>query len=521
MGMLSWWRGITGKAKRGDENFAATFGSGSGVSGFAGASVSRLTASLSTWSGALNLDLESGLVILRARARQLAQSNEFGRRFLSLVATNVIGRNGPTLQVRAYRDQMDKGTGKPVLDTSGNDAVEVAWANWCKRADITGRMSFSMLQRVAIKAVARDGEALIRIVSRRNLPGGMALQLLEADRLDESLSQINPATGNTIRMGVEIDSTGAPLACWIKSRHPGDRYGSPMQSVERVPMDELLHVYVPERAEQVRGYSWFHAILLRAHQLAGFNDAAVLAARIGASKVATLTSSIESGYGESIGKDLADGTSDGTPQGIPQITAEGGEILDLTAFPGVKMESWNPDYPHQNFDSFVKAATRGISVGVDVADHNLSGDMSGVNYSSARIAEMSEREIWATIQEWWIGAVCEPVFRAWAERAFLRGEVVFEVSGKVLPAEKMQKFVSASRFQGRRWAWVDPAKEMEAIEKGLASRVTSRTRICAEKGEDFADILDELQAEEIALAAAGLKPAAPTAPATQPKEPTP
>lgn len=520
MGMLSWWRGITGKAKRSDENFVATFGNGSS-SGFAGASVSRLTASLSTWSAAVNLDLESGLVILRARARQLAQSNELGRRFLSLVATNVIGRAGPTLQVRAYRDQPDKGTGKPVLDTPGNDAVEVAWAKWCKRCDITKRMSFAMLQRVAIKAVARDGEALLRIVSRRDLPGGMAVQLLESDRLDESLSQINPETGNTIRMGVEIDSAGAPMACWVKRRHPGDRYGSTMQAVERVPMTDLLHVFLPERAEQVRGYSWFHAILLRAHQLAGFNDAAVLAARIGASKVATLTSSVEGGYGESVGHGMADSTSDGTPQGIPQITAEGGEILDLTAFPGVKMESWNPEYPHANFESFVKAAMRGISSGVDVAAHNLSGDMTDVNYSSARIAEMSEREIWATLQEWWIGAVCEPIYLAWAERAFLRGEIVFEVSGNVLPAEKMQKFVSASRFQGRRWAWVDPAKEMEAIEKGLAARVTSRTRICAEKGEDFANIIDELQAEETALATAGLKPAAPAAPAAQPKEPTP
>ena len=31
--------------------------------------------------------------------------------------------------------------------------------------------------------VARDGEALVRIVRQRNLPYGIALQLLEADRL--------------------------------------------------------------------------------------------------------------------------------------------------------------------------------------------------------------------------------------------------------------------------------------------------------------------------------------------------
>ena len=84
MGMLDTLRTWFSPKKR--DNFAATYGNGNSQ-GFAGGAIGRLTASMATWSGAVNTDLDASLVIMRARARQLAQSNEYGRRFLALVAT--------------------------------------------------------------------------------------------------------------------------------------------------------------------------------------------------------------------------------------------------------------------------------------------------------------------------------------------------------------------------------------------------------------------------------------------------
>lgn len=90
---------------------------------FAGAAVNRLTASLAGWSGSVNADLDGSLVILRARARQLAANTAHGRRFLSLVANNVVGgENQPKLQVRAYKDQRNPNAAT-VLDKAANDAI--------------------------------------------------------------------------------------------------------------------------------------------------------------------------------------------------------------------------------------------------------------------------------------------------------------------------------------------------------------------------------------------------------------
>jgi capsid protein len=366
----------------------------------------------------------------------------------------------------------------PVLDKAANDAVEIHWKKWGDTADITGRVDFAHLCRMTIKAVARDGEALVRIVRRRDLPYGMALQLLEADRLDETYNVLLP--DGAVRQGVQIDSTGRAVGYWIKSRHPGERYQAGSNVPEFVPAADVIHLYLPERGEQVRGYTWFHAILMRGGQLHEFNDAAVVAARVGASKIATLQASADSAPPPNV----ADGLADAKPNGIPQMSIQGGELFDLTNYPGVTLSSWNPDYPHANYESFVKQAMLGIS-------------------------ELSEREQWMVLQGWFIFSMTRKVYGEWLPSALLRGDIRFAISGKALPAEKLGKFADASQFRGRRWRWVDPANEIKAAQQAVDLGVMSRTRIAAEQGMELDDILDELTQEKAIMDAAGLTPPPP------------
>ena len=489
------WRALMPTGGKRADPYAGIYGTGS-TAGFAGGSVGRLTASLATWSGSVNADNDVALPIMRARARALAANNEHGRRFLSMVATNVVGRRNPKLQVRAF-DRPGK------LDKAANDTIEVHWERWGRRADITGRhKSLYSLMRTTIKAVARDGEALVRVVRNRRLSYGMGLQLLEADRLDDARN-VRLDNGNSIRQGVEVDSALRPVAYWIKTAHPGESYGTQAASVERVPAGEIIHLFLPERAEQVRGITWLHAIIVRASIIHSFEEAAVVAAQIGASKVAALERADDA-------PDAGSGMADSMSGGIPQMKVEAGEMFELP--PGYKLNSWNPEYPHANFEPFLKACLRGLAAGLDVAAHNLTGDMTDVNYSSARIAELSEREIWMTLQDWFIESFVLPMYEDWLAMALLSGAITFDGSGKALPADKLQKFLNASRFQGRRWSWVDPSKEASANETLLANGLTSRTRITAEQGEEFDDILDELAQEKSQMETAGL----PTSPKAQP-----
>lgn len=461
--------------------------------GFAGAAVNRLTMSMAQWSGAVNADLDNALVILRSRARSLCANNEWGRRFLSLVAINLIGATGPTLQVRAK-------TSSGALDKPANDAVEIHWARWARTADVAGRMSLSRMLHVVVKGVARDGEALVRVVRNKKLPYGMALQLLEADRLDESLNA-RLTNGNTIRQGVELDSMLRPVAYHVFTTHPGENWNSGPRRTERIDASDLYHVYLPERAEQVRGYSWLHAVLMRSSMLHGFEEAAVVAARVGAAKMGVFKRSADA---SDVGLNQIADAKDATT-GALHMNAEPGEFVELPV--GYELQSWDPEYPHANFESFLKACLRGLATGLDVATHNLSGDMTDVNYSSARIAELAEREVWTQLQNWLIESLLMPVFGDWLASSLMRGDITFEQSGKSLPTDRFAKFFNVSRFQGRRWAWVDPLKEAQAAGELVSLGLVSRTELAAAQGREFDDVIDELTVETAAMKAAGLSTA--------------
>ena len=236
------------------------------------------------------------------------------------------------------RDARDP-TKPTTLDKAANDTVEQHWEAWGRTCDISGRhRTLYSLLRTAVKGVARDGEAIIRVVRNRGLPYGMALQLLEADRLDDAFNA-KMDNGNTIRQGVEVDSTLRAVAYYLKTSHPGETYAVGRPGVERVPAGEIYHLFTADRAEQVRGITWFHAVIMRGSVIHAFEEAAVIAAQIGASKVAALERSEDSA-------DMGPGAgmADGMSGGLPQIKVEAGEMFELP--PGYKLNSWNPEYPH-------------------------------------------------------------------------------------------------------------------------------------------------------------------------------
>lgn len=459
---------------------------------FAGAGINRLTLSMAQSSRSINADLDSSLVILRSRARSLCANYDYARRFLSLVANNIVGPDGPTLQVRATMSN-----GKD-LDKVANDAIEWHWGRWGETCDIRGLQTLPQMLQVAVKGSARDGESLVRMVREKSLPYGTALQLLEADRLDEALNQ-RLSNGNVIRMGVELDGALRPVAYWVLTQHPGENYNVATERKHaRILAGDLHNLYVSERPEQVRGYTWMHAVLLRAAHSQGYEEAAVVAARLGASKV---------GFFKRTGDAAADGIKqladavDTTTHAL-QMNAEPGEFMDLP--PGYDFTSFDPDYPHQMYGDFVRSCLRGFASGVDIDYASLSNDRSSENYSSIRHGALEARDVWKTGQEWLASRLLRPVYRDWLATALILGKITLLESGKVLPADKYSKFAEAAKFRGRRWDWVDPLKDAQAAKELISAGLTSRTRIAAAQGEDFEDIVDELAQEQALLDEAGI-----------------
>ena len=81
-------------------------------------------------------ELKTSFVVLRNRSRDLARNNEYAKRYLNLVKTNVVGEKGFSVQVRARNDDRS-------LDAVGNAIIENAFTSWGRmgNADVTGRLN--------------------------------------------------------------------------------------------------------------------------------------------------------------------------------------------------------------------------------------------------------------------------------------------------------------------------------------------------------------------------------------------
>ena len=472
---------------------------------FSAGNVNRLTSSWMSQDIALNTLLESQLAIIRARSRKLARDTATGKRFLTLVKNNIVGPNGFRLQSRCgeYRN------GKWLLDDMANDAIETHFKQWCRaeHCDITAQSSFAEITRLVAEGLARDGEFLVReIIGSKETKYRYQLQILAIDRLD--LNYRGTATnGNTIRMGVERNDAGKPVACYVLERNPNDALGMNTQKAVRIAMDEIIHKFIRVEPEQIRGVPWAHAIMTGQNMLHMFEEAAVQAAVVGASNMGFFKPPApgEPGYivprdesGNEIGAEMADALGD---NGELVQDAIGGSFRVLPA--GWSTEKFDPNYPHAAFDPFVQSRKRDMASGLDVAHHNLSGDMTGVNYSSARIAELQERDCWRAGQQFMINAFVQRVAERWLEFALLAGAITLP-TGNALPATKYDKYQAGLSYIGRGWDWVDPLKEINAAKVGIQEGLTTRTQVVASKGGDFEENVIELEREMQLLAKHGI-----------------
>lgn len=443
--------------------------------GFNAAGINRLTSSWTTQPKPADADIKANLRVLRARSRDLAQNNDYARRFLSLTRSNVIGPKGIILQARS------KDNGK--LDKVANDAIENSWSDWCKwgTPDVTGQHSWKTLLDLYITTMAKDGEVLV--LQHRTWKGNKyryALEFVDVEALDVDLN-VELKGGNYIKMGIEFNSMRRPVNYYLLSgSKSADSYGFGPKKYQKIPARRVIHRFLSDSVWQSRGVPWMASTMMRLQMLGGYEEAELVSARVASSKM---------GFFESEGAE--EYTGDDTDEDGNIITdATPGTFEQLP--PGMKFSAFDPTHPSTAYDSFVKGCLRGVGAGVGVSYHTLANDLSGVNYSSGRLGALEDREIWKSLQDITIESFCEIVFQSWLENSLLTG--IYTESGGRLKTEKLEKY-SRVTWQPRRWAWVDPLKDIQANINGIDSVITSISEVVRERGRDPAELFEEIAAE--------------------------
>lgn len=370
-----------------------------------------------------NVENAPALARLRNRARDLRRNNPYAERAITGIADNVVGA-GVVPRPKAKRDR-------------DNERLGELWRAWGETAacDADGLENFYGLQHKIMEAIVTDGECLIRRhrrFSSEGLPVPVQLQVLEADFLDETKDGISGKT--RIIQGVEFDAAGKRSAYWLFDEHPGSNSAWSSLTSHRVPVEDVIHVFLGKRPGQARGYSWLSPVMQRLRSFDEMEDAIMEQAKIAACFAAFIT------------KDEAKGNSSSArPPLIERM--EPGIIQELSMGEAVSFAT-PPTF--NGYTTYAWQVLHAIAVGLGIPYELLAADLKGVNFSSGRMGwlHFARRvDVW----QWrmLIPQLCDQVWRWFMEaQVLLPGGVAEAVLAEWVPPRRDM---------------VDPAAELNVI----------------------------------------------------------
>lgn len=321
------------------------------------------------------------------------------------------------------------------------------------------------LQATAMNTIVDAGEVLIR--RHRPMLNGLTiplqLEVLEPDYIDSTRWGLT-ADGNEIREGIEYDAaSGDRVAYWLFNQHPGGEWRpghNPLIS-ERVPADDILHIFRVDRAGQTRGVSWYTPIAEKLLHADDAEDAHLLRQKIAACFVAFHHMSMDGKERPELGETLEPGTIMSVASDEDMTFADPPEVGD--------------------YSDFQKGVYRAAAMGVGITYEAMTGDLTGVNFSSARIGRLEmERNVsgwqWRMLMPMMMQPIGRWIIEAWSEAL----PELWELPGAV-----RMTWVPPYRII------VDPAREFEALRSAVRSGFQSRQGVVRQLGVDPERLLEE------------------------------
>lgn len=392
--------------------------------------------------------------LLRDRMRDLTRNNALAANALQVLCNNVVGYG-----IRPRAVSRAKARDKKVMEL---------WRDWASRPDWDGHTTFEGLLALGVRQMLEGGEvfAVRRVDRKRRVP--LAIQLLEADHLDDA--KVNASLGSgRIEYGIEYDASGRRAAYWMLPDHPGDSVPGRWRSLEsvRIPAAQVAHLFERQRL-QSRGVPWGTPALRALRELGEWQDAELIRKRTEASTVAFVFGDLDDTQ-RSMAPKVKDVHGQELEQFEPGLIAyvDGGKDIKFnqpSATPGIR--EWNLVQMHI------------IAAGFRVPYALLTGDLSQTNFSSSRVGlnefrRMVEQLQWQTV----IPMLCEPIWRWFCESAFTAGLI----DRPDIPVE----------WDPPRFESVNPLQDAQADLLEVRAGFASLQQMVGKRGYDLDEVVED------------------------------
>lgn len=425
---------------------------------------------------------------LRAWARDMVRNNAYAWGVVDTIVSSVVGCG---IKAQSTFETFD-GEDVEVV----NDQRDKIWSEWSEVCDVNGLYTFEELQAAAQREIVEAGEVLVRIIRTpgniyRGIlrPVPLALELIEADRLagdkDTYAARIATQDGNRIIRGVEVDELGKPVAYWIYKDHPLQPYAF-TRTPERIPANEIMHLFRRDRVGQTRGVTWFAPALSWIRDLGTYVDNELQASAVASCFTVAIKSNTP--IGNLYDPDGGTGTDSA---GNKERYVEPGMIMELQ--PGEDVVGLNPGRPNAGAEPWIQLILRGIAVGTGLSYEVVARDYSQTSYSSSRTSQLEDRRRFRCWQQYLIRHLCQPVWDAFSDAAALSALPGFAASTDLLSDRRR---FSPVEWQTPEWEWVDPQSEQTASEMALNSFTDTYQNVLGSRGRSFRSVFYQRAKEE-------------------------
>jgi len=404
---------------------------------------------------------------LRIRARWLYENNGLIANIDKTIINNSVG-NGMKLQVK---------TDNKTLNTQ----VEKLWEEWCEpeNCDITKRIHFDNMQRLFPGQRMLDGETFVLKRYTKDKKHPFKLQLLESDRVG-SYNVKNILNGGNLDElyvdGIILDSNGAPKRYAIKDS---------AFSTKEIRADKLYHYQkIENRSTQYRGVSEYKQTIIDLRNFAAYQSSVIKAARVRAN-IGYIVETPDIGSYQHQSNDEA----------LEEINGVIVEYLN----PGEKIQTIDPKVVGVDYEKFVKSSVRLIAVAREISYELAFRDYSEVNFSSARASIIQDHKRFSNEQWHLVTYLLRPIFMDWLEANILAGNIKVNIDA----------FMRNRRDFYPNWIppkreWVDPLKDIRALEREIGLGLTTLKEAAASRGKDIEDLIKEREDEIKMLKKAGI-----------------
>lgn len=386
----------------------------------------------------INHDLAVDLPTLRARTAWELANNPIIEGMVNTHCNDLVGLNGPTLQVYT---QDDRYTAK----------LEKRWAEWCDICDITGTMGLVEVLKLWFRGIWSTGELLCQEVtddSGSSFPVSLRLLSLHADRLATPLQM---SGDRDVALGVKRNRNGRPITYYLTElAYVGAWQNSTGRSIP-VPADMIHHGFFTVEPGQVRGFPLLSSALPAIADIRDYDLQVLDAARAAADTGVWFFTT--------------------NPDGEKWAGDEGIEITNKrrtnrTAPPGWQPMQINPGHPTAQYSEHRRERMLEFGRSACIPLMMIRLDSSQHNYSSARF----DHQVYVQNLEVW---------RSWIARRNLN-RLVAGVSRELQLARELPPPPPDLRFG---WGWtrpphVDPSKERAAERIGLQNRTLTFEDAC-------------------------------------------